>query len=245
MRKPRKPLELFLTAILPVAVLSIGFFTFSLKAKIYPGIEDAYPDESGAYYRTPGKDGMYFGPEIRSDTLTGGEYNEGFEITHTNENAHISVSSKPSTVIWSRYQVWRFSTNHDAPPWGTIYSHIYLNRDIKWNDISNGFGTDVGYPWQGYEIHESGEGSLIVTGSADVTGYKRHTEDDGTRYICPMYYKTGTWIYREGKPPQLYLRFAKEVEDDFGDPEFHEGTLSREVLQGPFDGTWFDCIELN
>ncbi len=31
MRKQRKPLDLILTALLPVAVLSIGFFTFSLR----------------------------------------------------------------------------------------------------------------------------------------------------------------------------------------------------------------------
>ncbi len=59
-----------------------------------------------------------------------------------------------------------------------------------------------------------------------------------------MYYKTGTWVYRPNRT-QLSLKFAKEVDGDFGDPEFHEGILSREVLQGSFEGTWFDCIELN
>ncbi|RKU14780.1 hypothetical protein C6501_07740 [Candidatus Poribacteria bacterium] len=252
MRKPRKALDLILTALLPVAVLSIGFFTFSLKAGLTPGLETAYPTAAGPYYRydpdNPNPEDMYFGPEINNTTLNGGDWNQGFEITYTNENAYISVSSKPGTVNWSRNQVWNFSTNHDAPPWGTTYAYIYLNRDIKWDYISNGVNTDVGYPWAGYEIHESGEGSLIVTGEAEVTGYRKHTENDGTKYICPMYYKIGTWVYRPDGPTYLYLRFAKEVDDEFGDPEFHPDTpdtLSRRVIDGNLEGTWFDCIELN
>jgi hypothetical protein len=129
MRKQRRPLELFLTAILPVAVLLIGFFTFSLHAGLRPGLETAYPSASGDYYRSPGKDGKYFGPQIYSDTLNGGRFNNGFEIVYTNESGTISVSSSPSTVNWSLYQCWEFSSEHDLPPWGTTYSFIRHYND--------------------------------------------------------------------------------------------------------------------
>lgn len=92
-------------------------------------------------------------------------------------------------------------------------------------------------------MHNSDPGSLIVTGSASVTGYKQHEEDDGTRYICPMYHKTGTWTYEPGEPTQATLQFAYKHE--FGDPECHEDALSRKVVEGDLEGTWHDCIELN
>ena len=131
------------------------------------------------------------------------------------------------------------------PPWGTTYSFIDVRRKLDWKKISSGGGT-TGYPWSGYEIHESDAGSPIATGEADVTGYKRHQEDDGTRYICPMFYKEGTWVFEPGKPTKSNVEYAHKHE--FGDPQFHEDepdTLRRQVLEGDFEGTWFDCIELN
>lgn len=244
MRKQSKPLELIMTALLPVAVLSIGFFTFSIRAALNSG-ESAYPEESGDYYRYPGKDGMYFGPEIYSDTLNGGRFNNGFQIVYTNENGYVSASSTPNAVSWYRNQVWSFSDDHDLPPWGTTSSYISLRDDLGWSEISSGGGT-TGFPWAGYEIHESAAGSTRVTGSAEVTGYKRHTEPDGTRFICPMFYKKGSWVYQPGKTTKSTVKYAKKHQ--FGAPEFHEDapdTLRRKVLKGDFKGTWHSCIELN
>ncbi len=243
MRKQRRPLELFLTALLPVAVLLIGFFTFSLKAALNSG-ESANPAASGDYYRSPGKDGMYFGPEIYSDTLNGGRFNNGFEIVFTNEMGSVYASSIPNAINWRRHQSWYFSTEHDAPPWGTTYSYIDLNDDLGWSEISSGGGT-TGYPWAGYEMHYSDPDSTTVTGIANVTGYRQHTEDDGTKYICPMYYKTGTWVYTP-QGSNLNLKFARKHE--FGAPQFHEDapdTLRRQVVAGELVGTWLNCIELN
>jgi hypothetical protein len=121
---------------------------------------------------------------------------------------------------------------------------IDVDRELDWSKISSGGGT-TGYPWSGYEIHESDAGDLVVTGEADVTGYKRHTKD-GTRYICPMFYKTGTWVYEPGQPTESNLEYA--YKHQFGVPQFDEDdpdTLRRQVIAGDFDGTWFDCIELN
>ena len=242
MRKQRRPLELFLTAILPVMVLSFGFFTFSIKTGLNSG-ETASPSASGDYYRSPGTDGMYFGPEIYSDTLCGGRFNEGFQIVWTNESASVSASI-PNAVNWNRHQSWYFSDNHDLPPWGTTYSYIDLDDDLGWSEISAGGGT-TGFPWAGYEMHDlSSEGVPRVSSSSDVTGYRRHTENDGTRYVCPMYYKTGSWEYSCFENlVSSNIRFAYKYQ--FGDPEIHEGILSREVIAGPLQGTWHDCIELN
>lgn len=240
----RKPLELILTALFPVAVLSIGFFTFSSKAGLNSG-ESAVPAASGDYYRAPGKDGMYFGPEIYSDTLNGGRFNNGFEIVAANESAGVSASSIPNAVSWYRNQVWAFSEEHEAPPWGTTSSYITLSDELGWGEISKGYGT-TGFPWAGYEMHESDAGALIVTGSAWVTGYKRHEEDDGTKYICPMYHKRGTWVFEPGQPLKDNLKFARK--GDFGAPRFRDDApniLRRQVLEGKLVGTWHDCIELN
>ncbi len=247
----RKRLELILTALLPVAVLSIGFVTFSSKAGLNSN-ETASPKASGDYYRAPGKDGMYFGPEVYSSTLNGGPFNNGFEIVYTNECGSVSASSTPNAVSWHRNQVWSFSTDpeHDTPPWGTTSSYIALRDDLGWDEISLGGGT-TGYPWAGYEIHESEADSLIVSGWTDVTGYRRHPvdadADDEPIYICPMYYKTGDWVYdgaTGGKSPDNVEEY-KQSKGRFGPPMFRdeeEQILSRFVAD--LD-RWFDCIELN
>ena len=70
----RKNLDLILDAFLLVLVLGIAFWNSHARARLNPG-ESANPPSSGSYYRTPGVNGTWFGPELNSLTLCAGVHN--------------------------------------------------------------------------------------------------------------------------------------------------------------------------
>ena len=172
-------------------VLVIVFWTTYARARLNPG-ESAKPANSGFYYRTPGVNGKWFGPEINSLTLCPGVHNPfnnrgQFDIIETIENAAVSRSSIRGALHWYRGQRWYFST--DDTPWGTNFSYITLRDDLGWDEISVGSGT-TGYPWSGVERHWR-DGN-IIRAQASVIGWRRYAR--GTeRWVCPMYYKIGGW----------------------------------------------------
>ena len=128
----RKNLDLIFDAFLLVLVLIIAFWNSHAGARLNPG-ERADPPSSGAYYRTPGVNGMWFGPELNSLTLCSGVHNPynnrgQFDIVETIENATVSASRIRGALHWYRGQQWRFSTGNT--PWGTNFSYITLYDDL-------------------------------------------------------------------------------------------------------------------
>ena len=67
----RKNLDIIFDAFLLLTVLSIAFWNTYARARLNPG-ERAQPANSGFYYRTPGVNGKWFGPELNSLTLCKG-----------------------------------------------------------------------------------------------------------------------------------------------------------------------------
>jgi len=70
----RKNLDLIFDALLVMVVVGIGFWSSHARARLNTG-ERAHPANSGFYYRTPGVNGKWFGPEINSLTLCPGVHN--------------------------------------------------------------------------------------------------------------------------------------------------------------------------
>ena len=148
----RKNLDLIFDAFLLILVLGIVLWNNQARARLNPG-ERAHPPSSGSYYRTPGVNGMWFGPELNSLTLCEGVHNPynnrgQFDIVETIESARVSASRIPGAAHWYRGQWWYFGT--DETPWGTNYSYITLYDDLGPSEISAGSGT-TGYPWSGVE----------------------------------------------------------------------------------------------
>ena len=223
---------LILAAFLPMAVLVVGSLVFPVGAGIH-GVnrqegriilsETASPTGSGAYYRRPGRDGKWFGPEVESQVLCPGVRltdNTGFDITYTREDASIYPSSSFSSHIdWSRRQTWRFRPGTST--WNTNDSEITLRRHLHWSNSGIGIGT-TGFPWEGWETHE--RVGNIVRAAGRITGYKRGPWP----WICPKYYKNGSSEYSCETGAVRYLQGFLDLEDDeFDDPILHNGILSR------------------
>lgn len=244
----RKNLDLIFNAFLLLAVLGIAFWSTFAKAKLNSS-ERAEPAASGAYYRTPGKNGKWFGPEVNSLTLCEGVHNPYnnrgfFDIIETIENAVVSKSSIQGALHWYRRQKWGFAT--DETPWGTNVSYITLHDDLGWSEINPGSGT-TGYPWSGIERHWR-DGNIIRS-QASVMGWRQYARGR-ERWICPMYYKTGGWegeslevnckTLRTWFPPDWNVLTQKDR--DFGFPvERKPGVLSR---KGRRTHRWYDCIKI-
>jgi len=245
----RKNLDLIFDGFLLITVLGIGFWSTFVNARLNPG-ERAQPASSGAYYRTPGTNGMWFGPEINSLTLCSGVHNPynnrgRFDIVETIENATVSASNIRGALHWYRGQKWGFGTT--GTPWGTNYSYITLRDDLGWSEISAGGGT-TGYPWSGIERHwRDGD---IIRAQASVMGWRRYFWR-GEKWICPMYYKTGGWegetleinckTLRTWFPPDWDV--LKQNDGDFEPPtERKPGVLSR---KGKKTHRWYDCIKID
>ena len=240
--------DLIFDAFLLVVVLSIGFWNTYAKARLNPG-ERAQPANSGFYYRTPGVNGTWFGPEVNSLTLCAGVHNPynnrgRFDIVETIENATVSASRIRGALHWYRGQQWRFSTNDT--PWGTNFSYITLRDDLGWSEISAGGGT-TGYPWSGVERHWR-DGN-IIRAQAFVMGWRRYARG-AEQWICPMYYKIGGWegetlevnckTLRTWFPPDWNV--LRQRDGDFGPPvERKPGVLSR---KGKKTQQWYDCIRI-
>ncbi len=107
----KQQLDLIIAALLPVSVLGIGFLVFSTMAALNPG-ESANPAASGDYYRTPGKDGKWFGPEVLSDTLCAGQnsqYNQGQRKTHR-------LLRRPTLLIGIERRIGDLDPQHHGVP---------------------------------------------------------------------------------------------------------------------------------
>ncbi len=244
----RKNLDLIFDGFLLVLVLGIAFWNSHARARLNPG-ERAHPPSSGSYYRTPGVNGMWFGPELNSLTLCEGVHNPynnrgRFDIVETIESAAVSASRIRGALHWYRGQWWYFST--DDTPWGTNYSYITLYDDLGPSEISAGGGT-TGYPWSGVERHWR-DGN-IIRAQASVTGWRRYARGSEL-WICPMYYKIGGWegetlevnckTLRTWFPPDWNV--LKQLDGDFGPPTEREpGVLSR---KGKKTQQWYDCIKI-
>ena len=245
----RKNLDLIFNAFLLIVVLAIGFWNTYARARLNPG-ERAQPASSGSYYRTPGVNGKWFGPELNSLTLCEGVHNPynnrgQFDIVETIESAAVSRSSIRGALHWYRGQQWRFAA--DDTPWGTNYSYITLHDDLGWSEISVGGGT-TGYPWSGVERHwRDGD---IIRAQTFVIGWRRYARGV-ERWVCPMYYKIGGWegetievnckTLRTWFPPDWDV--LKQNDRDFGPPvERKPGVLSR---RGKKTQRWYDCIKIN
>ena len=245
----RKNLDLLLNILLLLIVIGVISWTKFAGAKLNPG-ERANPAASGKYYRTPGQDRKWFGPEVNSLTLCEGVHNlynnRGFfDIVETIENAVVSKSSIRGALHWYRRQKWVFSS--DKTPWGTNESIITLNDDLGWSEINPGSGT-TGYPWSGIERHWR-EGN-IIRAQASVMGWRRYARGN-ERWVCPMYYKIGGWqgeslevnckTLRTWFPPDWNV--LKQRDGDFGRPvERKIGVLSR---KGRRTQRWYDCIRID
>ncbi|MCY4404502.1 MAG: hypothetical protein OXD54_18205 [Candidatus Poribacteria bacterium] len=246
----RKNIDLIIDAFLLIAVLGIAFWSTYAKAKLNPS-ERAEPGDSGAYYRTPGKNGRWFGPEINSLTLCKGVHNPYnnrgfFDIIETIENAVVSKSRINGALHWYRRQEWKFA--NDDTPWGTNYFYITLSDDLGWSEIHTGRGGTTGYPWSGIERHWR-DGN-IIRAHASVMGWRQYSRGR-ERWICPMYYKIGGWqgeslevhckTLRTWFPPDWNVLAQKY--GHFGTPvERKPGVISR---KGKRTNRWFDCIKLN
>jgi len=232
----KQQLELIIAALLPVCVLGIGFLVFSARAGLVAG-ESATPVGSGAYYRNPGSNNKWFGPEVHSETLCAGvnsQYNQGFDIIRTEENASVVASNTPHAVDWYRTQYWTFGS---APPWSNNSSTITLNQTIGWSDPGVGNGTN-GHPWNGVEIHW--RNGNIIEAQSRVTGWQRGPDNN---WLCPKYYKTGGWL--SGQPikvqcPSTQLPFPP---DWFDEPI--NVVLNPVHGIGQKSGSWYDCIALH
>ena len=237
----RKQLDLIFTALLPVIALAIGFFAINSNAGLN-NRERANPTGAGPYYRAPGVNGQYFGAEINSDDLCG--VVNGFDIYVTSESASVSAGNRPRVVNWYRFQ--RFDFTSDDTPWGTNSAEITYSGGLSWTyDVSSGGDHTTGYPWSGSEshsLHSPSSGDYVsVYGS--VTGWKKETED-GTRYICPNYYKSQTTYRYYCNGVTDYGDLLEVKDSDFDDPEFHPDnpdTLSRWSQD---TNSWHDCIEI-
>lgn len=245
----RKNIDIIFDMFLLFIVLGVVFWSTFAKAKLNPG-ERAEPAASGAYYRTPGKNRKWFGPEINSLTLCEGVHNiynnRGFfNIIETIENAVVSKSSIDGALHWYRRQKWGFAD--DETPWGTNVSYITLHDDLGWSEISSGGGT-TGYPWSGIERHWR-DGN-IIRAQASVTGWRRYSRGR-ERWVCPMYYKIGGWqaeslevncrTLRTWFPPDWNV--LKQKDGDFGFPvERKLGVISRKAKR---TNRWYDCIKIN
>ena len=244
----RKNLDLVFNALLLLIVLGVAFSGRFVGARLNSS-ERAQPAASGAYYRTPGKNGRWFGPEVNSLTLCEGVHNPYnnrgfFDIVETIENAVVSASRIPGALRWYRGQKWVFGTADT--PWGTNTSYITLHDDLGWSEISTGGGT-TGYPWSGIERHwRDGD---IIRSQAVVVGW-RQQRYGSQLWICPMYYKIGGWegehlevhcdTLRTWFPPDWNV--LKQRDRDFGAPtERKPGVLSR---KGKKTFRWYDCIRV-
>ena len=244
----RKNLDLIFNGLLLLAILCVAFWGKFAGAKLNPQ-ERAEPAASGAYYRTPGKNRKWFGPEINSLTLckVHNPYNNRgfFDITETIENAVVSKSSIKGALHWYRRQEWSFAD--EKTPWGTNYSYLTLHDDLGWSEISRGTGT-TGYPWSGIERHWR-DGNIIRS-QASVMGWRQYARGR-ERWICPMYYKIGGWndenlevhckTLRTWFPPDWNVLTQKDR--DFGSPvERKPGVISR---KGKRTNRWYDCLKIN
>ncbi len=248
-KKNHEYLNVLVAVLLPIVVLAIGFWGTLARARLNPG-ESAKPFGSGSYYRTPGKGGQWFGPEVNSLTLCPGVHNPYnnrglFDIAETIEQAEVSASRIRGALHWYRAQKWYFRTSHT--PWGTNYAYITLRDDLGWSEINAGSGT-TGYPWSGTERHWRDGG--IIRAQATVTGWRRYPRGQ-ERWVCPMYYKTGGWgdeslevnckTLKTWFPPDWDV--LKQKDGDFGPPtERKPGILSR---KGKKTKRWYDCIKIN
>lgn len=247
----RKNLDVIFNGLLLLIVLGAAFWGRFAGAKLNPG-ERADPRASGEYYRTPGKNRKWFGPEVNSLTLCEGVHNlynnRGlFDIIETIEIAVVSKSNIPRALHWHRRQKWGFAS--DETPWGTNVSYITLHDDLGWSEISPGGGT-TGYPWSGIERHWR-DGN-IIRAQASVMGWRQYAPggQNGERWICPMYYKVGGWegeslevnckTLRTWFPPDWNV--LKQKDRDFSSPvERKLGVLSR---KGKRTNRWYDCIKI-
>ncbi len=247
----RKQLELILTALLPVMVLVIGFFVATSKAGLN-NVETADPAEAGPFYRTPGSehDGeeMHFGPEIYSTTLCpgGDDFNVGFDIYVTWENADVWIPQIPNAVHWYRFQRWDF-TSEDTP-WGTNTAEITLDDDIGWE------GENLGdsFPWNGYESHSRSiiDDEVRVYSSSDVTTWGKYTVGE-KKFICPMFHKVGKDNNR-GYDVKYSCDLGRTLQDtlirvregDFGPFEFVDA--EQQIRRRWADKTqrWYYCLKL-
>jgi len=244
----RKNLDLIFNGLLLLIVLGIAFWSTFAKAKLNSN-ERAEPSASGAYYRTPGKNGKWFGSEINSLTLCKGVHNQFnnrgfFDITETIENAVVSKSKINGALHWTRRQKWVFADENT--PWGTDVSIIMLRDDMGWTEISRGTGT-TGYPWSGIERHWRDDN--IIRSQSSVMGWRQYARGSD-RWICPMYYKIGGW---QGDSLEVHCKTLKtwfppdwnvlvQRKGDFGSPvERKPGVISR---KGKRTNRWYDCIKI-
>ncbi len=248
MRKIYTYPDILFAALLSAVILAIAFWNTYARARLNPG-ETAEPRAAGAYYRTPGRNGQWFGPEVNSLTLCSGAHtpynNRGFfDITETIERAEVSPSRIPRALHWYRAQKWYFAT--DRTPWGTNYAYLTLRDDLGWSEINAGSGT-TGFPWSGAERHW--RDGRIIRAQASVTGWRRYLYRQ-ERWICPMYYKVGGWedesievhcsTLKQWFPPDWDV--LKQKNGDFGPPmERKPGVLSR---WGKKTKRWYDCIKI-
>ena len=245
----QKNLDLIFNVFLLIVIISVALWGKFAGARLNPQ-ERADPPASGAYYRTPGKNGKWFGPEINSLTLCKGTHNlynnRGFfDIVETIENAVVSKSKIRGALHWYRRQKWTFAD--DNTPWGTNVSIITLHDDLGWSEISTGGGT-TGYPWSGIERHWR-DGNIIKQ-QATVMGWRQFARGK-ERWVCPMYFKIGGWkgenievhcrTYRTWFPPDW--QELKQRDGDFRFPvERKPGIISR---RGKLTHRWYDCIKIN
>ena len=249
MRKIYTYQDILFAALLPTVILGIALWNTYARARLNPG-ETAEPRDAGAYYRTPGRNRQWFGPEVNSLTLCPGVHNPYnnrgfFDIPEIIERAEVSPSRIRGALHWHRAQRWYFAT--DRTPWGTNYAYITLRDDLGWSEINAGSGT-TGYPWSGVERHW--RDGRIIRAQASVTGWRRYARGQ-ERWICPMYYKIGGW---EDESIEVHCRtlktwfppdwdVLKQKDGDFGPPvERKPGVLSR---RGKKTKRWYDCIRIN
>lgn len=262
----QKRLELFLTALLPIVVLVVGFFAVSSKA----GLDtDVSPEGARPFY------GPGFGKEVTSDQLCPpSDPDEGFDIYQTSETATVSDTRHRDLIRWHRSQRWDFMS--DNTPWGTNNVETTTSGLINIHYKENGNylvprgSTGTGFPWSGYEVHTRGPTNTdvdYILVYAYVTGwrYYKHTAN-GKEYICPNYYKThgnykfycNTRSYVPGSGfKEVYNQRRNDKDYYFSEPMFRDEEqliLSREeikivdreqVHEDKHTGNWHSCIEVN
>lgn len=238
-----KQLEVILAALFPIMILVVSFFVVSSKAGLHDS-ETAKPEEAGPYYRYPGVDNEYFGPGSGANDLCGEQF--GFDIIELLESANVDPSVSPGAVDWERVQNWRFG---EDTPWGFPFATITLDETYSWSEISDGNST-TGSPWTGTDHYvrlPDDDDEHIIRRSGSILGWRQEIQNDNTKYICPMYYRSvfnlkyfcADWEYGDGGD------FTEILEDGFGDPVLvgppENQRLSREVRALR---TWYDCKEL-
>ena len=259
----RKQLILILAVLLSVFVVVVGLSVFSARAALRSS-ESVEPKELkaviGPYYREdddppPDSDGLWFGPEIYSDTLCPGNtaFNSGFDITYTQESA--TLSGRPDgNIRWAREQEWKFG-NDPAPPtsWGTTreveigHEEAFAPTEERFNNPS------LIFPWTGYETHDR-VGNVVkswgeVTGWVNANGIPESNVPSNEIWACPDYYKkigigTPTYDYNcNTGAPGGNTGWIIRRSGDFGPVESHNGGYAREA---PVEsGTYYNCMRLD